>query len=140
MIINNGSALQRHDRTGRPLNLWANDQKVSCEVLHSSYLKKQIKAVKIGQAVAVLYKAQHKRSTYKACGIVESFCVWLALNPSKVLEINHNAVKLSEHALKKVIDNLEAMEVIEVFQGFPHANGARPKAIKATEKLLNLIE
>ncbi len=141
MLIENGLGLERHTKTGRPLNKWNPDlQKPTWDLLSDRH-NATVRAFEIALRVSEDYKKENKRATKKRLELIRRIVSWLVINNNKLLQVSTMVFNINYQMLKNIVDDLEKRELIDVYQGFSMASGgARPMAIKATIKLLKYID
>lgn len=152
MIINNGSALIRHSKTGRPLNQFKVTDLYSWADLYTSEVDQQVKILRAVSLIESEYLDGIKvRPNSKTVELVFRVILGLLLNPYRVMAIDQDIGDTSRPTRSTVFNRLELLGYIEIYQGFSTkgAEGAegskrgfvaRPMGIKPTSKLISLIE
>lgn len=137
LIVSNGSATVRHSVTGRELNLWPDAKQRDLRVL--KFNRRALMAGEVAHTIRDLYKLAHKKSRQNTLDRVNVLIHRLAYDPEILIQLAGLPDK-DLSAYRRIAEKLEDMGYIKIFQGFASESGSRPMAIKATDKLIELMK
>ena len=144
MVVNNGSGIKRDKRTGRELNTLKENMQLHTDSLWADEFENKLRSHLIASKVVELYKKENKRTRSDTALFLARLIVWLVIHPEMHLQIKAKDIKLNSRTVKKIIDTLERLGYIKVYQGFntkdPLLGTYRvlPMAIVATKDLLSI--
>ena len=143
MLIDNAKKILLHNTTQRPLNKFPDALQYPFSELSSKSFDIQYKSAIASVTACKLYKETYRRSTYKALAIVGKCVMWLYSNPDKLLQMSGLLSGADKRTLRAICGKLEELGLVEIYQGYSYKTSdgtlaARPLAIKASDKLLQL--
>jgi DNA-binding MarR family transcriptional regulator len=138
LIISNGGAIARHSKTGRQLNQFKHTQQYSIAEINHARITDILQHVKRAQAVELKYKGLTKVSPNKATlDTVLKLILCLLIYPNRIMSIDSLDIGITRPTRTAIINKLEKLGLIEVYQGFSVKDGGgRPMGIKPTNELL----
>lgn len=149
MIIDNGAALNRHSRTGRPLNGFNTDHQYSWGVIKSGAFNQTVDQIRVALKVEQDYKTMTKTSPNKTTlDIVFRIVLTLLSRPDQIMALDGVDIGVTRPTRTAIINRLEKLDYIEVYQGFTmkstdtdskKAFQSRSMGLKASYKLLNTV-
>ncbi|AFK66738.1 hypothetical protein COPG_00142 [Colwellia phage 9A] len=157
MIIDNAKGqVKRHSKSGRPLNLFNKNYSDKAPLAKVQKTMDDLFFGKIGNVsvsrafdyfttaneLSVKYKLSNKSFTNKRIVIFQKFIMWCFLNIDETLQIKIIPSIVSRDMLKFIVEDLEKLGYVEIYDGFPIIKGdkrsAVQRAIKPTLKLRKL--
>lgn len=143
MIISNGSALARHSKNGKLLNKWNDKDQDHIAVLFTEPFTTTFQQNEIAVTVVNDYKLKKPKTRAATLDLLWRIVLRLVIAKERLLTVpRSNTYNVKRKTVETLVNWLESEELIIAYQGFGLGNGlgGRPKAFKATNKLLNYCE
>jgi hypothetical protein len=158
MIVDNAKGeIKRHSITGRPLNIFNKfytDKNPTGKIqkgmdsLIFGKTNKSIamveKAFRVVSEISRQYKLDNKGFTNKRISIFNKLLIWSCLNEGETLQIKYIPMFSSKDMIKLVVEDIEKLELVEVYDGFKINIDDKfrtiSRAIKPSKKLMKLMD
>lgn len=131
MLVKTSTEWKKHSQTGRFLNMFKDSLQESGNYISSSKNRANLEETELANQYAEMYISTQKRVNNKAVDLVRRLLMRLIRirNTDRVVQVNGVQV-VSQITFRRVVEQLESMGLVEIFQGYATSTGSRPMAVK----------
>lgn len=116
MLLESKSVIERHNKTGRPLNKWSRSVQSEYYDLKEGKFSYNYKRFKVVNDILAEFKAKKPRTTVKKLEIMGEILLWLCYHPNRVLNVSSRNPHFK--TTKRIAEDLEVFNIVEIYQGF----------------------